>query len=845
MLPQVKGSVVRVIAKLSLLTSVLCLGHGVTFASNPSIESATPPIAQRGSTFELRLEGSGFAANAEFLFYRAGVKCQSIRVDSETSLVAQIVCEPDCPLGAHPYRLRTSQGISELRVLHVSPFAVVSETEANNDIARAQGITGNNTVIGSLPGADVDYFMVTRRKGERISAEVQGVRLGISLFDSKLRLIAPDGKTLTSVDDTALFAQDPYFTFVAPLDGDYIIEISNSSGEGDDGSVYALHLGSFPRPNRAFPNGGPAGETVPTELLGDASGAWNQEVALSAVAGVFGGLFAERDGQISPTATPFRVVDFGNVIEKEPNQKIGDLPISGTSLPIAFNGILQSAGDEDLFRFVVKEGELIAFEAFAAQMGSMTDTVLSILSLEGEELARNDDYVGLDSRLLWRCPRSGDYILRVQDKRGAGGKLNFYRVEAKAPVPSITSFLARRDRLSQSGQMIRVPRGNRVLALVGVRRDGWQGVAEVGFPQLPPGVTSETAPLPADQYLTPVVLEAPTDAPILGQLLSAAARATAPNAKIEGGFEQTVDLVASSADRAFTAISVDRLAMAVTDPAPFRIRLAPLATSLPRDGSLDVIIEVERDANFEGAIEVTFPFLPSWVDGPEKITIAPDAKSATYRLRAHAEVALQKWPLVAEGKVGLAQVRDEATMAAPGVPSFRRRGGRGGAKADQVVSTQLSTLEIAASPISGTIGELTAEPGRELTVTIPLKHDGATPEAMTASLVGLPNRVTAQNVQVSAADNSVAFKVQLAGDAPLGEFANVFCELSGTLKEQSVIYRVGRGASLRIVRPGELVTDVSGRALSRLEILRKAETSGSKPDAAPSEVRALKDAKRP
>jgi hypothetical protein len=835
----VQKSVTRVL--FTLLVIAAC--HSAS-GSNPSIESVRPPIAQRGSIVELQLEGSGFSTHSEFLFYRSGVTCQSIRVDSETALTAQIACDKGCPLGAHPFRLRTSQGISELRVLHVTPLPVANEKEPNNDAAGAQKIESDSAILGALPGADVDFYRVSRKKGQRISAEVQGIRLGIGLLDTKLRLLGPESGVLIAVDDTPLFAQDPYFTFLAPVDGDYLIEITNSAGEGDDSSIYALHIGDFPRPSRVFPSGGRAGQSAKIQFFGDATGASTQEVPLPAVAAKFGGLFAEQDGKISPTANPFRVTEIENVLESEPNQKLEDLTASASSLPIAFNGILSQSGDEDLYRFTAKEGQLISFEAYAAQIGSLADTVLSVCATNGRELARNDDSVGLDSKLLWKCLQDGEYLLKVQDKRGAGGEGNVYRVEATLPSPSITSFLARRDRLSQSGQMVRVPRGNRVLALVGVRRDGWSGEAEVGFPQLPPGVAATSAKTPKDQYLTPVVLETPADAPLVGQLVTMAARATAPDAKIEGAFEQVVDLVASSADRAFQTISVDRLAVVVTEPAPFRIRLEPPATSLPQDGSLDVIIHVERDANFQGAIEITFPFLPSWVDGPEKITIAPEANSGAFRLRTHPEVASQNWPLVAEGKLGLAVVRDTETNAAPGVPSFRRRGGGGrrGAKSDQVVATQLVTLEIAASPISGAIGQQTAEPGNEFTLTIPLERTGTTPNALTASLVGLPNRVTSEEANVAVTDKAVTFKVRLASDAPLGEFANLFCELTGQLNGQTVVYRVGRGGSLKIVRPGEFVTDASGRALSRLEILRKAE---NRPDPSSSDASLLIETKRP
>ena len=41
----------------------------------------------------------------------------------------------------------------------------------------------NVTVNGVADNEDVDYYVVEARKGDRITAEVEGMRLGITLFD--------------------------------------------------------------------------------------------------------------------------------------------------------------------------------------------------------------------------------------------------------------------------------------------------------------------------------------------------------------------------------------------------------------------------------------------------------------------------------------------------------------------------------------------------------------------------------------------------------------------------------------------------------------------------------------
>ena len=74
-------------------------------------------------------------------------------------------------------RVRTATGISELRTFWVGALPVVEEKEPNSDFATPQKIPLNVTVHGIVDNEDVDYFVVECKKGQRLSAEIEGMRL--------------------------------------------------------------------------------------------------------------------------------------------------------------------------------------------------------------------------------------------------------------------------------------------------------------------------------------------------------------------------------------------------------------------------------------------------------------------------------------------------------------------------------------------------------------------------------------------------------------------------------------------------------------------------------------------
>ena len=788
----------------------------LVYAASPTVESVSPAVGQRGTDFTLKLVGAGLDQAKELLLYSSGVTCLELNPVSGNELTVKLRASSDCPLGSHPFRVRTPHGISELRIFRVTPFTVVAAAEPNETPQQAMSISNNVTVTGSLEKGDVDCFQLTLRRGERLSAEVEAVRLGANLIDTVLTVFGPDGKTLTGVDDTPLFRQDPFLTLVAPVDGIYVVSIQEVNLEGDENSRYALHLGTFPRPSFVFPAGGCGGKQVAVCFHGDAAGRLDRLVSLPAANSPDFGLFAEDQGISSPTPVPFRVSPFENVLEAEPNGDPTTFSASTVELPIAFNGVLEKNGDIDCYRFRMRAGQIAQFEAFADRIGSPVDTMISILDGEGRVLVANDDYGSHDSQLVFQAPRTDDYILTVVDQRGAGGVNFVYRVEATEPQPGLLAFLPRPDRLTQERQAIAVPQGNRVLTFLAVQRQRIESEIRLSPRGLPTGIINFPATIPADRFHVPVVIEASADAPLGGGLVQVFASGEANGSTVIGEFRQVVDLVNASADRLYQAVTVDRLAMAVVEPVPIRIRLEEPKAPLVQDGSLELTVHVDRATDFTEAIDVTFPFLPPWVDGPAKLTIPADKSSGVFLAHAFPQAEPRTWQVCAEGRTAAPTARESIPVDVP--PSRRRRRNR--SKNDIPVASQLVDLKIAKSPVKGTIGTNTAEQGASVEIVCSIERLGLMPDQLEASLEGLPNRVEATPVTIGALDTHVRFPISLDVNAPVGEFRDLVCRLSGMVVDQSVTYRVGRGGILKIEAPGGLKTDREGRPLSRLEALR-------------------------
>ncbi|MBC8117395.1 MAG: pre-peptidase C-terminal domain-containing protein, partial [Candidatus Saccharimonas sp.] len=436
--------------------AILCVASSA-FAASPVLSNIQPRGGQRGTEVEVLFNGQRLEDAQELMIYEPGIEVAEFAVVSATQVKAKLKLAADCSLGTKHIRVRSATGVSDLRTFRVGALPTVAEKEPNSDFKVPQVVSNNVTVEGIIQNEDVDYFVIEAKQGERITAEVEGIRLGDSMFDPYVAILNEARFELSTSDDAALIWQDGVASIVAPADGKYIVQIRESSYGGNGACHYRCHIGNYPRPLAIVPAGGKPGQKVNVKFLGDVAGEFTREITLPAAADSEFAVFAQDDKGISPSGNRFRLSDLENSIEVEPNETIQQA--TKAAAPIAFNGVLSSKTDVDFFGFTSTKGQALEIHVYARRIRSELDSVLVIYNAQGGAIASNDDTGGPDSYLRFAVPADGEYFLEVRDHLKRGGDAFHYRVEIN-PLKA-EALLGLNEFVQYVEPHIAIPQGNR------------------------------------------------------------------------------------------------------------------------------------------------------------------------------------------------------------------------------------------------------------------------------------------------------------------------------------------------------------------------------------------------
>jgi hypothetical protein len=743
----------------------------------PHLASVLPTGGQRGTQIEVSFHGERLQDAEEIISYEPGLEVLKLNLVTNNIVKAQVRLAPDCRLGEHHLRLRTTTGLSELRTFFVGAYPMVAEQEPNNDPSRAQKVPLNTTVTGVITSEDVDCFAVEARQGDRLSAEVEGMRLGRHVFDPRLAVLDAHGTVLADVDDTQLALQDPFVSLVVPADGTYILRLREATYGGNDNCHYRLHIGAFARPTAVYPLGGKAGETLRLTFFSEATGEFTQPVKLPPTPSEKFGLFAELDGLPTPSPNWIRVSDFPNVLKVSPNRDREHATFADLAPPLALNGVISHKGEEDWFRFSATKGVALDVDVYARRLGSPLDSVVEVCDAKGRSLVANDDAAGADSALKFAPPETTNYFVRIRDTLGEGGPGYAYRIEVTPVAPHLAVKIpevARND--TQSRQYVAVPRGNRFATLISAKRANFGGELVFGVEGLPPGVTMQADRMAANIDAMPLVFEAAPDAPIGGRLLDLTATWTNAASKVMGRFHQDIELVQGPNNTTYYGTSVDKLCVAVTREAPFKLAIVDPKVPLVQGGSMRVEIAAEREPGFDEPIEVNMVWNPPGVSSQPEATIPKGATNVVYQLNAGGGAEVRFWKIAVLGHASVA-------------------GGQ------LYASTQLADLEVAPPFLTGKIETLWVNPGKPGKLTVNLQHPKPFEGTATIRLCGLPEKVTAAEKTVTKDDLEVVFDVAVDPKCSAGSYRNLFCAVDVPQNGRVIPHTIAAGGILRVVPP--------------------------------------------
>lgn len=742
-------------------------------ASSPRLNLILPRGVQRGLTHTLEFYGERLGDAKEIFFYTPGFQVESIEMIDVNRVKAVVQVAAEVPVGRHIAQVRTATGISDYRPFWVNHLPTVAEVEPNNDLASAQSVAMNVTVDGVVNNEDIDYYAVQCSEGQRLSVEIVAMRLGSYLFDPYIAILDADRFELAVADDSALAGQDGICSVQVPSAGTYYVMVRESSFGGNGECRYQLHIGDFPRPTAVYPAGGPVGQSLPVQFLGDSLGPFPNEVTLPAVVSEdFLVHPSDAIGQ-SPSGIKFRLSAFPNSMESEPNNQAA--AATAIEFPSAINGIISEDGDHDYFRFSAKQGQVWDIEVYGRRIRSGLDPVVHLLKGDGTYLVGNDDSRGPDPYLRWTVPEDGEYILWIHDHLNRGRNDFVYRVEFQSVVPALTIEIPRLEQYGQYRQSIVVPRGGRFGSLILANRINFGGEVILESEQLPAGIQLHAQPMAANLNQMPVVFEAAEDAPLGGQLLTLKARHADPNQAIRGAFKNSADFVLGEPNQSkYVTGEVEQIAIAVVERLPFRIEIEQSAAPLVLDGTKDIKIKVHRDPEFKGNIHVEFPFRSPGVGTRGNIQIPPDQTEGVYPLNAAGNSQVGSWPIYAIG------------MSDVGGPAWS--------------SSQLATLEVAAPFVTMEVARAGCEQGETVLVPCKINQVTAFEGEGRVQLLGLPPNCEAEPLTFNSTTEELVFRIKTTAETTAGKHRGVFCQVTIPVGGESVMSSTG-GFELQVDVP--------------------------------------------
>jgi hypothetical protein len=554
----------------------------------PRIDNLSLRGLQAGGVTTLVIEGADLVPQPRIVFSAPHAKHTIKEGATRERLEVEFVIGGQCESGIYLLRVASANGISEAVALGVDnlpqiPFA-------------PQLATLNVAMSGALAGSTVLTTSFEGKQGQEVLVEVEGQRIGskldpvVHIYDSRHTQLA-FSRGLPSI------AGDPRATATLPADGPYTIELHDALFRGEQPGFFRLKVGQFRYADLAFPLGVEQGaaatfEFAATNLPPAARSSGTLGLADCLARGFSPAPWPADVAMLSGSRPVVMVTDHAEVVEAPPADKLQEI----ARPPVAINGRIDDAGQQDRYRLAVTPGEQLRFDVLARRAGSSLDGVLSIQDEPGKELANNDDRPGTsDPGLDFKVPEGMiALVVAFGDLRGQGGAEYLYRI-------AVEQVRAADFTLSLPNDRIQVPRDGAALARVAVQRAGYDGPIKLSFPGLPSGVsiTGEEVPARASQAF--VTFSAPGLDPV-----QSLGRAFGASVGGEAELRRVVSLPETTASRHQPWLG-DELAVAVTNPGPLMLAWEPFAgeTNLPLGAALATKLSVQRSEGTKGAVRLS------------------------------------------------------------------------------------------------------------------------------------------------------------------------------------------------------------------------------------------------
>jgi hypothetical protein len=651
------------------------------WAETPKVSSISPLGVRRGEGTEVTFFGSNLEGKARLI---APFAAEVVPISADVaSWKVKITPSADTPVGVYVCRIRTDDGLTAPFLFAVGQLPEVQEKEDNGSFELAQAIPSACVVEGNSAGNDVDFFRFAGKKGQRIVVDAQCSRIG-SGVDPSLRLSTAAHAYVASADDTPGLMTDARLTAILPEDSDYVIELSDSSYQGDGRAIYRLVVGPLPVADEVFPLGGRKCETIGLELRGGTlpnptTGSTTIRPDADVDSNSYRPRLTNHSLGIAGAGEP--VLDVESMVPlavdslpelREPTEP-GSAILKAVA-PVVFNGRIGKKGEEDQYIVVVTPGQKLRIEVDAAELGSALDGVLQIKGANGAVLATADDIqtpsqskvkaaakkaAALntpDPSLVFTVPIGMTEItLAVRDLRGEGGIGYPYRLTIE-PVAAASLLLTTLD------DQINIPRGGTAAIAVNATRQGFDGLITLNVENPPPGLTVRPGRINPGQTVGALTISCSADTSVEVANLKLIGEGQGPSGRIVAGTSKTI-VFAEQGTLATNQVVQEGLPSATSLPMPINLDASSTPIEAVPGYPVNILVKANRSVGTEDAV-LTFAILPppaGFAIAGSNIPAKAIEGNAVVNLTPEAPLGPTSLALTAKGPIG----GKERTLAVP------------------------------------------------------------------------------------------------------------------------------------------------------------------------------------
>jgi hypothetical protein len=583
------------------LTFVIFFADLASCSAQGFIEHLSPPALERGKTTRLTIVGSRLARALDLWTSLPGGKITATPVGDSKAEVAvfDVRVSADAPVGLFGLRVATASGLSNVHLCLIDDLPILAAPDSAGGPAR---VKLPSALWGRFREGEVDRFAIEVKAGQRVSFEAVGNRFGkevdplIILRDAKGRIVAEHD------NDPGLYF-DCRFEHRFADAGTCTVEMRDSRFHGHDHGFYLLRMGRFPAARVAVPSVVQPGKRADL-FLPEVNESLSVEVPAGQLPGPQTIALRGKDDDGS-TWLPVESSNGTTTVAAADAWS----PEKGTlaKVPGHLCGVLTKPGGRQYFRLELTKGQAIQVIGHSRWLNSPVDPEVALTDATGRVLVAAsegpDDTVKLD----FTAPAAAVYCLSVRDLTRDGGAAYAYRLDVRSGPPQV-------DIVAEVEGMT-VPRDGYQPIPLTVTRNNYSGPIALFLDGAPAGVTLIPSEIPAGATALVCKLSAAAMAPlglhsvrILSQAGSNAPKTLVRTRPLIDRQLINVDLIPYSLredQRRLPPSVSDRLALQVTEAAPFTVELAEPTVTLPRYQQAAIPIVLTRRKGFDAPITFT------------------------------------------------------------------------------------------------------------------------------------------------------------------------------------------------------------------------------------------------